>query len=905
MTMRLTKMALAGAVVAVMAATVPSLPVFGQANGKGDPGADAPKYRILPNSESQFAHELLRLSQVELIKAQEAASKGKPEENLWKAAELVATWDQVAKNRGDATTATAEYIAAVNSYLNATAEGIDGVWAMDHAKFIFGKLSESIINRMEYWGNNAKDRAALAPMADLAERLLKQAQLSLDATMHAAEAPGHPFDEAGYMRAYNATAEVEYYGAWGQYFKAMSMEPGTKDRRDLLSKAAEGLGKWADDENDNGVNNQALLLRGKARSEIGDKESLTKAVEDLNKANNAKAPGWVQYQAKYQIIVTRIRSRDFATAWKELEEFKKGLPQDVTAAMSTNMLGYRIAWAEAETKSGAEKLEGQKKAMGILADIIKSDSRFANLIYEQLVAQLPENVDPKSLLPMQQLAIAYSRSTGQKGDTPESRVQLQAAIDAALAVKNNANSTPAEKLEGTYLAAVCSALLNKLQDAASNAVEFVQKAPKDPRSKDLLNVAMAQLGELRQVAAKSNTPLNEDVKRLIGDALALSTGQFNDPRFRYAQGRNFEDNGNLVEAAKVYAKIDSSDPNYIDARFRLVGIATTRLQEATAKKIPPAEVGELANDLFKACSQFIELLDHPPKNMPAEILQKAPTYRAGILIAETTAALNPAVKRPEVALDRLGKLDKMQDKLTDAQKGAVLRYRIQAYQMNGQMDKIMPLLSGYAKSTGQNPIGVFQGLAVSTVQDIELAEKNGDTEQAKRLADFVVKLFDPIIEQELTDAKNASDPKEKETHKKNAYDLKQLKADMMIRSNDYKGAEELAKQLEAEDEKDIRSYMTEARAYYLKAQATKNAQDYKAAEDYFGRIVRKVTPGVDAYWECWLRIIECTEAQNGSAEEIKKTLNNLSASSGKFGGEKFREAFVKLANKYGVAVEGR
>ena len=36
-----------------------------------------------------------------------------------------------------------------------------------------------------------------------------------------------------------------------------------------------------------------------------------------------------------------------------------------------------------------------------------------------------------------------------------------------------------------------------------------------------------------------------------------------------------------------------------------------------------------------------------------------------------------------------------------------------------------------------------------------------------------------------------------------------------------------------------------------------------------------VTPGVDAFWECWLRIIECTEAQNGSAEEIKKTLNNL------------------------------
>src|SRR6185437_12545848 len=231
------------------------------------------------------------------------------------------------------------------------------------------------------------------------------------------------------------------------------------------------------------------------------------------------------------------------------------------------------------------------------------------------------------------------------------------------------------------------------------------------------------------------------------------------------------DNGNLAEAAKTYAQIDPSDPNYIDARFRLVGISTQRLQEATAKKVPAAEVSGLADDLFKACTQFIDLLDHPPKNMPKEILDRAPTYRAGILIAETTAALNPAVKRPDVAIDRLDKLDKMQDKLTDAQKGAVLRYRIQAYQMNGQVDKIMPLLTGYAKATGQNPIGVFQGLAVSTVQEIELAEKNGDTEQAKRLADFVVKLFDPIIEQEVNDSKNASDPKDKETHRKNAYDL--------------------------------------------------------------------------------------------------------------------------------------
>jgi tetratricopeptide (TPR) repeat protein len=447
-------------------------------------------------------------------------------------------------------------------------------------------------------------------------------------------------------------------------------------------------------------------------------------------------------------------------------------------------------------------------------------------------------------------------------------------------------------------------VLNKLQDAVKYSLDFVKSAPKDPRSKELLSVAMAQIGELKKVAAQTKTPLSDDTNNLIAEALALSTGEFKDKRFRYAQGRNLEDSGKLVEAAKVYAQIETDDNNYIDARFRLVGIATTRLGQLTGAKASNAEVSEAANDLFKACSQFLALLDNPPKNMPREVLDRAPTYRTGILMVEASTALNPSVKRPEIAIDRLDKLDKIKDQLTDLQKGAVLRYRIQAYQMNGQVDKIMPLLTTYASTTGQNPIAVFQGLAVSTVQEIEQV-KNTDPEQAKRLADFVVKLFDPIIEQAVNDTKAATDPKVKEQHKKTAFDLKQIKAEMMVRAGDYKGAAELCKQLIEEDPGDIRSYMNEARATFLKAQADKSNQDYKVAQDYFTRIVHKVTPGVDAYWECWLRIIECTETLGGQAasDEIKKRLSDLAASSSKFGGEVHRTRFMELASKYGVTVK--
>ncbi len=52
------------------------------------------------------------------------------------------------------------------------------------------------------------------------------------------------------------------------------------------------------------MNNQALLLRGKVRSEAGDFDA---AAADLTRAaQNAAAPAWVRYQARYQLVVTRL-----------------------------------------------------------------------------------------------------------------------------------------------------------------------------------------------------------------------------------------------------------------------------------------------------------------------------------------------------------------------------------------------------------------------------------------------------------------------------------------------------------------------------------------------------------------------------------------------------------------------
>ncbi|HUO07418.1 MAG TPA: hypothetical protein VM008_03890 [Phycisphaerae bacterium] len=851
------------------------------------PSAAGTAYQLTTRPETQFAHDLLRLGQVDLIRAEREEAKGTPAENLWKAQYCVAAWDSLTRTKADRATAEREYLGAVTRYLTSQTAGIDGVWALDHAEFIFARLSEPIINRMEYWSSSAKDRAELGPMADLADVLLRQAALSLKAGLHQAETSGAggSFDEAGYTRNFRAIAEVEYYSAWSKYFQAMAKEPTDPVRKALLLSAAEALGKWADDPQDNGVNNQSRLLRGKALSEAGDED---KAVVDLTRASeDPNAPAWVRYQARYQLVIARMRAGTFGAANAELDAFKKSIPSgNADAQISTDMLAFRVAWAEAQSKQGDERKEAQTAALQILSNIIQRDPRYRDLVYQQLAAQIPEDATLADLMPLQQLAVAYIHSQGQKGDTPASRDELKRAADAAAAVHDNPAASPGDRIEATFIAGVTNALLNNVMEAAKYNVEFVQLAPTDSRAKAILDLALQQIGELRKGSGKQESP---ELMQLQERALTLATSAFHDSRWQFAQARTLEDNGKLAEAAKMFSALPDSDPNYLDARFQLVSIATTRFNQlpATAGQ---ADVRAAATDLFNACTQFVAILDHPPATANQEAVARAKAYRADIWLIETSTALHPAVKQMDVAIDRLGKLEAMKDQLSPAQQAAVLRYRVQVYQLTGQADKAFETVQEYAKTQGKDANGIIHQMALSMVQEVEQAEKS-DPSRAKQLAQYVVKLLDPLIEAALHDEKL----------KANAYGYQQLQADMMIRAGQYQQAQDLAGQLIGENGQDLLNNMIEARAIFARARDTGDKKAYGEAEDYFGRILPKVINGSDSYWECWLRILESKEALAGAdaSETIRKRLNDLRAAFGPtLGGDAFKEEFARFAGKY-------
>jgi len=863
----------------------------------GTTWGQAPAVKIVANSDTQWAHELLQLNQPSLIAAQEAASKGTPAENLWKAQTIAATWDEIAK-QGETVRMATEYVAAMNAYLEQNPD-VDGVWALDHAKFIYGQLSQRVVTRMENWVNTPKDRAALAPMAELGDALLKKSTASLDSAVRYYESRPQ-FDENAYTRVATAQAEGHYYNVWGQYFKAMSMEPGTKARKDLLLAGAGSLAQWADEATDNGVNHQALLLRGKMQSEAG---NLVLAKKDLDKAmlpvatdegGKRAAPEWVVYQARYQKIVTQIRERDFASALSAFEEFKKTLPQDnKLAMMSAEMLRYRIVWAEAETKEGAEKKETQLKAMGILAEIIKAEPGFRDLIYEQLGSQIADNTDVADLLPMQQLAIAYAKSQGQRGETEASKQALREAVKASVAVKENKSSTASDKLEATYLAGICSAVLNDLVPAIQFNVEFVElSSAKDERAKKVLDITMGQIGQLKK--EHPDVANSAQVRTLVEKALLLSVTKFGDDKYAFYLAVSLVQAEKLDEAARAFARVPQNDPKYVEAQYGLVSIATTRFSELTGKQAPQADVQRAANDLFKTCGNFVALLERPPAGIPAETLNRFRSYRTDILFIEATTALNPNVNDGRKALDRIEKLYKLQGELTPRMQGAVLRLKIQAMQTsNANSAEIMKVMHEYAKALGKDPVDVMTAMASQTLEEATRIEKT-DPAQAKSLANFVVKLFDPIIE-EKNKSGTAAD-------KKAAFDLRSIKAHMMVLAGDYMGAQALCLQLQKEDPVQLSPFQTEARAMFLKAKETHDNSEYAKSLDLFKRILPRLTPGNEGYWESWLRIIQCMEAIKGDVarDEIKQKLRDLRSSSPDLGGSLYKQDYDRLVVKYGA-----
>lgn len=845
------------------------------------------------HSPTTLAWELQQKNQVALMVAAAEEAKGTPAEWMFRAQEIFARWPEYKKSRAQQVEMANKFVANLNDYLNSQPQNIDARWALDNAKFLFAAPSEQVITRLEYWANSEKDRRNLEPMAKLAARLLKLAGERIDTQLTAMESDSarraFTSDDAfnaAYMKLYATKTEIAYNQSWAQYFLAMSLAPSNPERKTFLTQATESLKEWADGPEDSGVKFQSLLLRGKVYSELG---KISEAIKDLTAASNAvddaKNPiDWVRYQAHYQLVVAQLRralatsatdSAAFTKPHEELATFKAWITSQSNspdAMVSADMLGYRIAWAQAGTlQDPAAQKPARQAALQILSNIVTANPKVKELVYEQLATQITDDQPLEGLAPLQAIALAWSLAQVPEEPADQMHRSLLRAMDAAEIVRKNKTTTPADYVQATLIKAIAADRLKQYQAAAELNLEYVNLSPNDPRAKELVELTLSELYQLRKSGL--NTP---EIQRLNQRALELATGKFQDKRYIYAQGVAFLDVGKLADAQASFTQITKSDPSYYDARYQLVLVAVQKVSELAQKGANPADQKAAARELLAACTQYLDEFG----SAPAEVKKRMEATIIDLRLIQISTAISP-LEDAKVALQGLEELDRQVAALhltLDAkQQAGILRYRIISYSKLGQSDKVAAEIKKLDPKDAPN---VIKNLVLENQREIDNIDK-ADPQRARGLAATVASLLEQLV-------KLTADPKD-------SYIYRQWRADMLLRSGKVEESGQLWNQLRNENNQDIANDMGAARALFFQGGHTKEA------EDYFMRILPKLPAGTDSYWEAYLRIIQCREAQNKSSDEIKDRLRDLkTGDTANFGGKAFKKEFQALASKYGV-----
>jgi hypothetical protein len=836
--------------------------------------------RAAEPAETTYARGLTELRQPEVLEKLAHDHGNDPAGDLYQAQLILTRWDTLAKSRIVREKAERDYVRYLNAYLDAKPPNIDGLWALDHAKFIFARLATNAANRIEYWGTNPRERAALRPDADLALHLTDLAAARLQAVLDGAEKTGR-FDDKAYMSAYSAHGEAEYYGAWARYFAGIAQPNDAPDRGALFRAAIATLGQWADGSATSGVKYQSLLLRGKAEAEVG---LTAAALQDLAAAGAAAdAPDWVQYQAHYQRVVAHLLAHDPTAARGELQPFRTWIdaqPQiaGTAALISADLLGYRVAAAEAATLTGAARAAAETQALAGLEATFAREPTYRDLIFEQLAAGLDGSADAAKLPPLPALALAWTRAqAGQGAAGADQKTSLSAAAQLAEQVLASAATTPAETREALLIAAVCRAQLGALLEAVRLNLRFVQQAPDDARARQVMNLTLAQLGALH----KANTA-SDAVTALTDQALTLATNTLGMTQWLYARGTALEESGDLAAAAAAYAAVPGNESTYLDAQYRLLRVAVARLHTpaaATGPAAPPAATPEQrsreARELLARIRQYFTLVAHA--DPPAQT-RLAP-YLLDLRLVQATLELSP-LEDPQAALEALSTLEREAAvggvPLAPTLQTAILRCRVQAYEQAHQTDQALATL---AKLPPQEAPAIILAMARQNIDEVTALESTSPDGARRRAAAAAQLLHQLVI---LT------------VDKDQAYAYRQLEADMLARAGATEPAQKLWTALQQERPPDLLNFLGEARAIFL-------AGDYPKAEDYFGRILAKVPIASESYWECYLRILQSADRQNKTSDVIRQRLRDLRASYGaQVGGQKYHAAYAELFAKYHV-----
>jgi hypothetical protein len=582
---------------------------------------------------------------------------------------------------------------------------------MRYASGLILNGTSRLITLLELWGENPRTQAALNPIAETVDKILAQAVNEADtkantllALIKTANDPRQPqWEEAS-----NFANLAKWTRANAAYGLALSYDRASPQRVKVCKDNIEVLKQFNDEGST--VRVAAELMIAKLSMAMGGDEGFKQAKEYFDKVikaqsddeKNPKQYVLEQYQARYFTLVSDVLAKKPEEAQKGLADLKAwqdtNMPTDPQTRLSMGsaqtMLEYRIDAALAEqAKDPAQKEKLSAEAVAVLMDLLAKRPELRGIVFEQVIARLPDKPDLSKLDPLLLEAIVarginITQRTG-AAEKDDSR-NIQLAADAAREIvkrKGQAGISVSQVDNAAFSIGVFEERIGSAgstdltpaqrdvnkQDAAEAYLNYIQNFGGNANwAESALDHALRLVAELHKANA------NDDRNNALYDkALDLGYHKAGRKDLAYAFASRKKDVKDFPAAAKAYAAVQSDQPLVnVLAKYWQMFSDQQMLHKAdpTQTSILSAEIQKLADELNPMLSSAIAAAPDAKAKASLQLVRVR-----SILIAADVARANKNAARVVQLLEGFeGQLSGLTPADQDELSGTALFLRVNA-----------------------------------------------------------------------------------------------------------------------------------------------------------------------------------------------------------------------------------
>jgi hypothetical protein len=620
---------------------------------------------------------------------------------------------------------------------------------MQQAGILITAGAERDVNTLEYWGENPRTQAALGPIVATIQKILEKAQKTAseeaDRIANSLKSPDDPAISK-YNEMDQLARTAEYTKNMVAYYRALSLDAANPERGKIANEAIDYLKQFDDPEStvQPTVRNRIAKLN-MVKGQFDEARKLFQTI--INKDPAIKPPPDIaqQYEARYFHAVAELldRTPNPDAAQKELTDLlawqKANLPNDKATQDGANaaaaMLDYRIANVRADLATSPDaKKQANDKSVAILMQLLKDRPDLQSVIYDQLMARLPQDAQLKGMDPLLLRALV-SRGEAERLKKDAATVDkptLERAIQAAKELVAMRGQQGVDQTLAENSAVLVGLFLEKLDrnvEAGNAYLDFIKQFPQSAKAKPALEQCEAVIAKLREKHAE-----DPDVVALLERFLPVAINPpFNQKQFAFQYAVRLQALKKYKDAVAYYRQVPPGDRTLFAKFGEMVALRALLGEmkpDAPQRAETLVQIQSAADEVNKAAAQALASAKDDKERLQARSLQVKTALLAADVSWREQKDPQRTLKLLENFEEQVKGLPGESDLLSE-----VLFLRVQSLAAAGKTNEATQTLLKLLESRpGGQGAQIIYGLLEKLNQDLEKAEAAGNTEQIRTLS---------------------------------------------------------------------------------------------------------------------------------------------------------------------------